>query len=130
MYLFSSYLPRTVVAAEHHLPTTEPLSGGCNLQSEEILAPVTETIFVDIGIALPAAEAARELAIETAAALAPGASVAVTFAMTPLAMVFAFNPTATHLYAAASPAHIAVFPADVSIGPSSTVRLRMLEDAY
>ena len=70
MYLFSSYLRGTSLLRKRHLPTTEPLSGGCNLQSEEILAPVTETIFVVIGIALPAAEAAREPAIKTGAALA------------------------------------------------------------
>ena len=91
---------------------------------------MVDTIFGEIGIRLPAAEAAKELAIEIAAAPAPGASTAVTFAITPLAMVFAFNPTARQLYPAAAPAHIAVLPADVSIGPSSTVRLRMFEDAY
>ena len=89
-----------------------------------------ETTFAEIGIRLPAGDAARELAIEIAAVLAPGASTAVTLAMTPLAMVFVFNPTARHLYPVASAAHIAVFPADVSIGPSSTVRLWMFEDAY
>jgi hypothetical protein len=107
-----------------------PLSGGCNLQSEEILELVTETIFGEIGITLPAADAARALVIEIAAVLAPGASTAVTVAMTPLGMVFLFTPKARQLYAPAFPAHIAIFPAAVSIGPSSTVRLLMFEDAY
>src|SRR5438105_12329442 len=61
------------------------------------------------------------------AVVVPGASTAVTLAMIPLAMLFAFAPAVRHLYDAESPMQMAVFSADVNAGPSSTARLWMLE---
>jgi len=83
-----------------------------------------------IGIALPAADAPRGFVISIVAVVEPGASAAITLATTPFAIVFSFSPAAKQLYAAESPAQMAVFPADVNVGPSSTVRLLMLEDEY
>jgi hypothetical protein len=60
---------------------------------------------------------------------APGASTAFILAMMPLPMVLVFVPAARQLYAVPSPAQIAVFPADVSAGPSSTVKFLTLEEA-
>jgi hypothetical protein len=123
MYLLSS------IAPGRHLPESELLRGGCIPQSGETCASA-DGIFGEIGIRLPAADDARERAIEITAVVAPGTSTAVTLAMTPLEMAFELNPTARQLYASAFPEHIAVFAADVSTGPSSTARLRMFEDAY
>ena len=113
-----------------HLPVDTVLSGGCILQSGETWPLVLNRVFGKIGITLPAAEAAKELAIQIAGVLTPAASTAVTLAMTPLAIVFVFRPTARQLYATAFPAHIAVFPADVSIGPSSTLSVWTFAEAY
>ena len=68
--------------------------------------------------------------IKMLAVVASGASTAVSLAMIPLPMAFALVPTARQFCPTVFAAHIRVFPAEVNAGPSSTLRVAMLEDGY
>jgi hypothetical protein len=70
--------------------------GAGGLQSEAALPLVASWSLEKTGIRSPTAEDPRELVSEIAGELAPGASTAVSLAITPLAIVFVFAPMARH----------------------------------
>jgi hypothetical protein len=80
-------------SGSHFLLTALPGEAG-GLQSVKALELVACSIFEKMGIGLPAREAPEEPVIEIATVVVPGASTAVSLAMTPLAIVFRFAPVA------------------------------------
>jgi hypothetical protein len=99
-----------------------PLPRGLGTQSEEALEPGLKSTFVLTGTKYPSTDAAKEEPIEIGAAAVPGTSIAVSFAMTPLPIIFVLDPTARQMNTSAFRWHTAVFPDDISAAPSSTVR--------
>ncbi|HUI77444.1 MAG TPA: hypothetical protein VLY24_05995 [Bryobacteraceae bacterium] len=86
-----------------------------------IVPPVLETATDE-----PAREAPMALVRLIAAVVAPLVKVAVTTATTPLEIILALMPAATHIYAAAPPVHEMDLPAAVAAAPAITLMLATL----
>ena len=84
----------------------------------KMLPPVADT-----GIGYPATDAPNVSLTPMEIELAPGASVTVTTATFPSAIVFVLRPLVRQIYALAPPAQLIVLPADISTGPGVTEKL-------